>query len=245
MAGLEPVLLATFAVVVFLAAVIRGYSGFGFSALTVAAMSLLVPVRTVVPVVVVLEVVASIQMAPRIIGLLDRRLLLILALGSLLAIPAGQHLLLAIGENAARLAVSGMILAVTGLVISGISLERWRGTPLYVVTGLLAGCANGLVAMGGLVTSSLLLAANLRIQTLRATMVALLFLVGAIAIASGLANGLVNTDSLLLSALMVPPLLLGVVAGNRRFNPEKATTYRRVTLGLLASMAAAGLLRAW
>jgi uncharacterized membrane protein YfcA len=245
LAGLDPALLAAFAIVVFLAAVIRGYSGFGFSALTVAAMSFALPVRAVVPVVLVLEIVASVQMAPRVLGSLDRQLLLILACGSLLAIPLGQHLLLGIGEPAARVAVSGMILAVTGLVVSGVSLQRWRGTPFFATTGILAGLANGLVAMGGLVTSSLLLAANLRIETLRATMVALLFLVGGIAITSGLLNGLVDSRSLLLSALMTPPLLLGVTVGNRRFDPEKTTLYRRITLGLLASMAVAGLLRAW
>ncbi len=49
-------------VIVFAAGIVRGFAGFGFSALSVAGMSLLLPPAQVVPAVFVLEVVASLSL---------------------------------------------------------------------------------------------------------------------------------------------------------------------------------------
>ncbi|MDH3691288.1 MAG: hypothetical protein OEU36_17735 [Gammaproteobacteria bacterium] len=50
--------------VVLVAAVIHGYTGFGFSALVVSGASLALPPAKVVPTVLLLEVAASIHMLP-------------------------------------------------------------------------------------------------------------------------------------------------------------------------------------
>ena len=59
--GLSHLVLLGFALAVFFAAVVRGFTGFGFSALTVSSLFFIVPVQEIVPVVYVLEVAASIQ----------------------------------------------------------------------------------------------------------------------------------------------------------------------------------------
>ncbi len=48
--------------VILTAAVIRGYSGFGFSALTVAGLTLILPPTEVIPIAFLLEIGASIHM---------------------------------------------------------------------------------------------------------------------------------------------------------------------------------------
>ena len=52
------------AAAVFFAAIVRGFVGFGFSALTVASLVFVLPPAVVVPLVLMLEVAASIQMLP-------------------------------------------------------------------------------------------------------------------------------------------------------------------------------------
>ena len=49
---------------ILIAAFIRGYSGFGFSALAVTSLSLILPPAEVVPTAFLLEIVASIFMLP-------------------------------------------------------------------------------------------------------------------------------------------------------------------------------------
>ncbi len=239
--GQSPELLILFAVAVFFSAVIRGYAGFGFSALTVSALSLVMPVSSVVPVVLALEVAASIQMVPKVIHKVDKKLLWLLLPGCVLGIPMGQYVLLVLDPDYARLMISLIVLSLVGIIVSGLSFEPLRGRLFYLVTGLLAGCANGAAAMGGLMVSSLLLTTSLKIETLRATLIALFFFIGSIALFTGLINGLVGARSLIVSLLMLPPLALGVIIGNRRFDPDKVSTYRRITIGLLTLLAVTGL----
>ena len=57
-------LLAADITIVFLAAIVRGYSGFGFSLLAVTALSLLYAPAIVIPSVFLLEIAASIHLLP-------------------------------------------------------------------------------------------------------------------------------------------------------------------------------------
>ena len=58
---LAPALLAYSLCVVFAAGIVRGFAGFGFSAITVAGMSLVVSPALVVPAIFMLEVLASLS----------------------------------------------------------------------------------------------------------------------------------------------------------------------------------------
>jgi len=62
--GLSPAMFLYALVAIGVAAFIRGYSGFGFSALTVTSLSLILPPAEVVPSAFMLEIAASIYMLP-------------------------------------------------------------------------------------------------------------------------------------------------------------------------------------
>jgi len=49
---------------IFFAAVVRGYSGFGFSLLAITSLSLLLPPVQIVPSIFLMEVVASLHLLP-------------------------------------------------------------------------------------------------------------------------------------------------------------------------------------
>jgi uncharacterized protein len=59
----EMLLVAAIAIV-FLAAIVRGYSGFGFSLLAITAVSLLYAPAMIIPSVFLLEIAASIHLLP-------------------------------------------------------------------------------------------------------------------------------------------------------------------------------------
>ena len=50
---------------IFLAAIVRGFSGFGFSLLSITAIALILPVAQIVPSIFLLEIAASHQPHPR------------------------------------------------------------------------------------------------------------------------------------------------------------------------------------
>ena len=59
--GLSPAMFLYAVVAIGVAAFIRGYSGFGFSALTVTSLSMILPPAEVVPSAFMLEIAASIH----------------------------------------------------------------------------------------------------------------------------------------------------------------------------------------
>ena len=62
------------ALAVLVAAIIRGYSGFGFSMIATTSMTLVLPPVEVIPVVLVLEILASSWLLPRVWKQIDWRL---------------------------------------------------------------------------------------------------------------------------------------------------------------------------
>ena len=87
-----PLLLASSALI-FLAAIVRGFSGFGFSLLSITAISLFMPAREIVPSIFLLEVAASLNMIPSIWRDIDWRGIGLLLLGYVIALPFGVYAL--------------------------------------------------------------------------------------------------------------------------------------------------------
>ena len=131
------------------AGVVRGFSGFGFSALTVAGLTLFVPPASVVPAVLALEVLASVSLIRSAIRNADRRWLAWLVGGNLLFIPIGLALLAWLPELLMRLLVGGVLL-VSALALLAAGERTWPTTmPLRLATGVLSGLMNGVAASGG------------------------------------------------------------------------------------------------
>ena len=76
-------------VVVLLAGFIRGYSGFGFSAFVVTGLSMMMPPAQAVPMILLLEILASLRLWRQVRDKADWRLLGWLALGGVIASPFG------------------------------------------------------------------------------------------------------------------------------------------------------------
>src|SRR6185436_12394234 len=78
---------------VFGAAVVRGFSGFGFSLLAITALSLVVPPVVVVPSIFLLEVAASLHLLPSVWREVHWRAIGLLLAGCGVATPLGVWLL--------------------------------------------------------------------------------------------------------------------------------------------------------
>ena len=52
--------------VILLASIVRGFSGFGFSASSVSLLALVLPPKEIVPIILILEIIASFYMIPSI-----------------------------------------------------------------------------------------------------------------------------------------------------------------------------------
>jgi len=231
---------------------VRGFSGFGYAALTVAGLSLFVSPATVVPAVLGLEVLASLSMMRGAWRDADRGWLRWLLWGNLVCIPIGIAALALLPQPQLRLLV-GLALLVAALLVRAAGTRTMATTPrLQLGAGVASGLLSGVAASGGIAAAMLMAAARLSPVALRATMVSFLFFTGAYALAwaaiasaaTGAPTRLVGIDTLRWALLLAPGMLAGIWIGHRSFGAVDRARYRRVVLNLLIVIAALGTLRA-
>ena len=224
------------------AAFIRGYSGFGFSALVVSASSLVTSPLYLVPVVMLLEVAATIGQAPAAWPNANGKLLGLMLAGACLIMPLSVWGLASLDIDMLRLVISLWVLAMCGLLLTGWSFKRQVGTPGYLVAGMVSGLANG-AAVGGLPVALFLAAQNIPAIVFRATMIFYLCAIDLVALPMLGFNGLITRDTWIAAAASLPLLALGVWLGGRRFVSTSPENFRRMAISLLAFLALLGLVK--
>ena len=243
-AGLDGGGLAYALLVVFVAAVVRGYSGFGASAIMVTGLGLILPPAEVVPIALLLEIAASLGLLTQVWGTVAWRLVGWLSAGAVLGMPLGMALLARLPADPMRVVISVLVLGASLLIWFG---YRFRGAPRrghIFGTGTISGLANGVAAVGGLPVVLFLLSTATGAAVSRATLIVYLMLGDIYGTGVAAANDLVTGDVALRAALFAIPLVAGVAVGNRQFLKASPESFRRFTLLLLMALASLGLIRA-
>ena len=231
-------------VVVLIAGIVRGFAGFGFSALTVAGMSLFFSPAQVVPAVFVLEVLASLTLLRSVWTEIHWGWLRPLLIGNALAIPLGVWMLAVVPEGPLRAIVSIVILIAAVLLLSGFKAP-WSDTPaLRLGTGFVSGIFNGLAAIGGMEVAVMLFTATISGAAARATLIALFFATDLYSLAWAGGYGLLDGNLLRWVGWLLVPMLIGIAIGRQHFLRVDEAGFRRGVLRVLAVMAGLGLVRA-
>lgn len=219
--------------IVLAAGIVRGYSGFGFSALVLLTGSLLVAPQTLVPVLYLLELSASLWLLRNSHGAVNWQLLLPLMLGSALGNPVGQSWLVQADDTSLMTAISLAIGSCCLLLWKGFSLPTQPKSMLSFCVGGLAGLINGMGSVGGLVVAVYLMATRQNPSQIRTTMAMQLLILSAYGLLGGLWLGLIDTHTWQLAALGLPALMLGMFFGGLLFRRSEPTRFRNALLLLL------------
>ena len=230
-------------VAVFVAGIIRGYSGFGFAMVAVTSMSLVLPPIQVVPTVLVLEVLASLRLVPQVRKDIDWYSLRWLLIGSFVGIPFGVYVLATIPPAPMRISISLMVLIASILLMRGFAWKRMPGIILILITGLACGMLNGAAAIGGPPVILFYLSSPAGVKTSRASIIAYFLGIDTLCLIMAAVQGLTTFQTLLLTAVCLVPLLLGITVGSRMFIKIDQASFRRHVLILLILLSIAGLFR--
>ncbi len=236
--------LAVGVVVVFAAALVRGYSGFGFSMFAVTGLSLLRPPAEIVPMVLALEVAASIHLLPSVWNDVDWRSLRWLLIGMILSTPFGVWVLASASATATRVLVSVLVLLASAGLWRGFTLRRIPGPGATVAIGAVSGLLNGSAAIAGPPAILFYFSTPVGVAVSRASLIVYFLATDLVAAASAAAYGLLNTVALWRALVLLGPLSLGLLIGHRRFVHADPETFRLAVLVLLMLLAVAGLIRA-
>ena len=241
---LGPGAAAFLAVAVLVAGFVRGYSGFGFSAMIVAASSLVTNPLHFVAVVVILETAMSLQAWGRAGPDVDWTRVKWLLLGAAVGLPLGLWALAAVSENAARAVIAGYVLVMCGVLTIGWRLaSEVRDAPRNLAAGLVSGLANA-PGMGGLPVAAFFAAQPMPAAVFRATLIAYFPLLDLYSAPLYWWSGLVSLDTIWASLWLLPLTFLGNWLGGRHFFGTDPQEFRRFAVLLLAVLATLGLLKA-
>jgi uncharacterized membrane protein YfcA len=230
-------------IAVFVAGIIRGYSGFGFAMVAVTSMSLVLPPVQVVPTVLILEVLASIRLVPQVWRHIDWFSLRWLLAGSLVATPLGVYLLATIPAAPMRMSISLLVLVAATLLMRGFAWKRMPGKSLTIITGVACGMLNGAAAIGGPPVILFYLSSPAGVTISRASIIAYFLGIDSMSLVMAAVQGLTTSATLLTTAVCLLPLLLGITVGSRMFINVDQDSFRHHVLILLIILSIVGLAR--
>jgi len=240
--GLSGAAIAFMAAALFIAAFIRGYSGFGFSALVVSASSLVTNPLYFVPVVMFCEFAMTIQQWSSVGSHVEWRRVRLLAVGAAVGVPIGLAIITRIGADSARAVIAVYVLVMCVVMLRGWRMKKEVGRGGHLAAGLASGLANA-PGMGGLPVVAFFAAQGVPAVTFRATLIAYFALLDGYSAPLMWWHGMISRDTFITIALASPILAAGVWAGSRHFLRADPQDFRRIAIGLLAFLAALGLLK--
>jgi len=224
------------------AAFVRGYSGFGFSALVVASSALVTNPLNFVAVVMLCEFAITFQQWSGIWRAVNWRRVATLMIGAVVGLPLGLWALTGIGVDAARAVVAVYVLVMCGVMLMGWRITKPQGDAGHLAVGFASGLANA-PGMGGLPIASYFAAQGMAAGTFRATLIAYFAVLDIYSLPVMWGHGLVTGDTLVAAALSAPLIIFGTWAGGRHFLRTDPKDFRRFAIGLLACLAGMGLLK--
>lgn len=227
---------------ILIAGFVRGYSGFAFSALTIAASGLVMNPLHFVAVVVLWEAVMTLQAWSNIGPSVDWRRVGLLLAGAVIGLPLGLWVLRSISEDAARAVISGYVLAMCVVLMAGWRMRSAARPPVTFAAGVVSGLANA-PGMGGLPVAAFFTAQPMAPAVFRATLVAYFLFLDLYSAPLYWLNGMVTWETLKVAAIGLPLVLLANWAGSRHFLHTDPQDFRRFAIGLLGTLAFLGLAR--
>lgn len=233
---------ATLALALLLAAFVRGYSGFGFSAIFIAFAALVTNPLPLIPVVFACEILMTTFQARGIRSHIDWRRVLFMLGGAAIALPFSVSFMLSVGVDTARIIISAIILVMSLILLSGWTLQRRIGGLGHGAVGVISGVCNS-AGVGGLPVAAFMSAQPIEAARFRATMIVYLTGLDLLTLPFLWAGGLVTRDTAIGLIMAFPLLGLGVWLGGRQFLATSPSTFRRFAVMLLLTLSVLGLLR--
>ncbi len=243
MVGLSSNHLALALAVVVIAGMVRGFAGFGLSAIVMASLVPIIPPVELIPTCFILEGIAGLFTLRGGMKDADMKVVWGFVIGSFIGTPIGLYAITTVDADTSRLIA---LLIVLGLTLA--QLGKFR--PSFLATnpglygsGVVSGIAGGLASVGGMVVALYVLASDREPKVIRASLVMFLFIGMFTSLVFLLLYNVMTVQALWRGAIFTPFVLVGVGLGTLLFRPSLVPFYKRTCLLLLVLLCLVGLSR--
>ena len=239
-----PQLLATGIAMVFVAALIRGFTGFGFSIAAVPLLSVILPPTQAVPIVLLLQFLVSLNGLRPAMRICHWRSIRVLAVGAVIATPIGVWALSRLPQAPVRLCIAAIVLLAVGVLGRGLRMARAPTGGGVLPFGMVSGLFNGLAGMPGPPVIAFYLASPIETGVARASMIVFFLVTSVIALVPITAIGMLSGPIVVAALCGFLPVWFGSWLGARLYRGSSEGRYRAVALTLLVLTAALAAARA-
>ena len=228
---------------VFIASIVRGFNGFGFSATCISGFSFIMPAIEIVPIILILEVMISIFMIPYIRNKIDWNFVIKILIGIVIGSPIGLFLLKYLPSELTHLLICLIIIFFSILLMNGYSNQKINNNYAKISTGFIAGTINGFSLLGGMPVALFLLVTKIKPTIIRGSLAALFFLTDRYAFVLSFFGGIVDMTTIYRTLPLIIILPIGVIIGDKFFVKSKEETYRKVVFYFLIFISIFGIFR--
>lgn len=229
--------------IILIASIVRGFNGFGFSAISVSGLAFILPVIEIVPIILLLEVLISIFMIPYIWNQIDWKFIIQILIGIIIGSPIGLFLLKNLSPNITNLIICIIVIVFSFLLMTGYKNTKINNSYLKILTGGISGFLNGFSTLGGLLVALFLLVTNVQYTLIRASLAALFFFTDAYAFILSFFIGIIDMTVIYRTISVIIFLPIGVYIGDNFFIKTKETTYRKIVLYFLIFISIFGIIK--
>jgi uncharacterized protein len=241
--GASPWVLLYAAAAIFVAFVVRGFSGFGSSLVAISALTLVLAPARVVPPMFALEILSSISLLPAVWREIDWRSLKWVVAGCAVATPLGVWVLASAPADLMRAAISALVICAAGVLLTERTARRAPGPLATFAVGCAVGLLNGASGLGG-PPAIVFYFATVAASVGRATLIAFFIFTDLYGLTIMGSGGLLTSETVALAIVGVPFMLAGTWLGNKGFIRTDPRSFRILVLWLLIALGAAGILSA-
>ena len=232
-----------FCSIILLASFVRGFSGFGFSASSVSLLSFILPPKEIVPIILLLEIIASFFMIPSIWNKINWKFVFYLLLGVIFGTPFGVKLLSVLEPSITHLFISITVLFFAFFLLKGYKNKKLNNNISKFLVGSIAGAVNGFGTLAGLPIALYLLIIVAEPAVIRASLAALFFFTDFYALILSYFNNILNLEVFYRTFPLIFLVPIGVFLGTKLFKESSKENYKRYVLYFLIIVSIFGLIR--
>jgi uncharacterized membrane protein YfcA len=227
--------------IAFVSGTARGFSGFGSALIFMPLASSMAAPRLVAALLLIIDFVAALPLAPNAWKHADRRATAVMVLGALIGVPIGTYFLSRLDPVTTRWIISGFVFALLMLLLFG---WRYRGKDFPAISvgiGALSGFCSGLAQTGGPPIVGYWLGRPIASAIARANILLFFAASDFFSAVSYSLTGLITADAIRFSLLVGPVYAIGVGIGAALFGRASEALFRAICYALIAAAVIIGL----
>ena len=222
-----------FHLIILAAGFTQGFTGFGSALIMLPLLTMLLGVKTVVPLVILLGLCINVMLLPQVFRYIDWKRIITLLTANVPGILVGVYILKTMSTGFLELVIGVLLVAFPSYLMS-------RGVPQQEVArgwvwpvGFLSGVLGGSVGAGGPPVIIYTAMQPWGKHVIKSTLVGFFLLTSIVASVAQAAGGLVTREVLSLFASGLSALVMGVFAGSYLFGRVDSGAYRKALNVLL------------